>query len=494
MGIDTHITDFDDLCKANGTNDADGSLNEDGSNNTESSNNSSDSYGANTSGNTDSSYGTVISNNTEGSEHTHSADNTNSEHPVSVRHPQASLNTQAPTSSCDADEYELEGIESGGYAPSPSTDLPSQSGLGYDTHQELTFTYAKEAFATAGIPWSDNALHDMHIMDFQNAYTRTALLISDQNPYFITCVLFEDDSKNTIVDRQRFHGSILEQTNATMAFFNGHNEEGSWPIGALQEALINAVLHRDYRYSGPIIINLFANRIEIVSLGGLVHGLEINDLLNGISQPRNVFLSELFESLHLSQNLGTGIPRIMDFYENSIVSPQLRVGPSSIVMVMPKIVTDSQVWPGLDAHSHTPGSDDANGDTRETDEDTTSQYSAKRYAFPVTHPYTTDETGLAIQGSRIISIAPLQILDLARSPASSPSQPLEPIPGVQVEPLESIVLHLLGTRGLTASRKDIQTSLHISKNQAVYALKKLEEQGKVTRIGNSRASRYKLND
>ena len=54
-------------------------------------------------------------------------------------------------------------------------------------------------------------------------------------------------------------------------------------------------------------------------------GIEINDLLNGISQPRNPWLAELFTRLGFSENYGTGIRRIMEEYDEASDNPQIRV-------------------------------------------------------------------------------------------------------------------------------------------------------------------------
>lgn len=128
---------------------------------------------------------------------------------------------------------------------------------------------------------------------------------------------------------------MLRQLDQASALLNGINESGQYPAIALREALVNALEHRDYTYSGPTLINIFDSRLEIVSLGGLTDGLEINDLLNGVCQPRTPRLAELFADLGLCENCGTGIQRIMDAYAQSAVSPQLRVGPTSVAMVLP---------------------------------------------------------------------------------------------------------------------------------------------------------------
>lgn len=180
--------------------------------------------------------------------------------------------------------------------------------------------------------------------------------------------------------------------------------------------MVNALEHRDYTYSGPTLINIFDSRLEIVSLGGLTDGLEINDLLNGVCQPRTPRLAELFADLGLCENCGTGIQRIMDAYAQSAVSPQLRVGPTSVAMVLPIPVSAEA------ASSHRTDAD-ASAAPSTTDE---AQH-AKMYSFP-TIQRMTDNAADALAGARIIGCAPLQTLILAVDSANARTVTIRPVP------------------------------------------------------------------
>ena len=212
------------------------------------------------------------------------------------------------------------------------------------SNQHLTFSYAKQSFASANIPWDPD--HDALHLKERGMFTNTALIISDQCPFTIKCATFDGDVKAPISERIELSGSMIRQLNDAMTFLNGHNRRDDGrqcPPDALREALVNAVLHRDYAFPGPTLVNIFPSRVEIVSLGGLMDGIEINDLLNGISQPRNPWLAELFTRLGFSENYGTGIRRIMEEYDEASDNPQIRVGTSSVVMVLP---LPSQPSPG----------------------------------------------------------------------------------------------------------------------------------------------------
>lgn len=284
-----------------------------------------------------------------------------------------------------------------------------------------------------------------------------ALLLSDQCPFSTTCVRFADDSKDTIIGRSSFGGSLLRQISEAEAFLEADGTDAAWPPNAVREALTNAMIHRDYRYSGPTIVNLFRTRIEIISLGGLVPGLSSDDLLNGICQPRNPELADAFALLGWSQNCGVGIQRIMDAYADASDYPQLRVGPGSVAVVLP-----------ITSRLHLSTDDDAQTAAQPAPVST-----AKRYTFPAVSGETAGPTNTA--GPNIVwLVAPAPA---SASPAAS---------------LEAMTLRLLATAGLPLSRTEIETTLQLDKNRSTRVLRNLERQGKVVRQGRSRATRYRL--
>lgn len=102
-------------------------------------------------------------------------------------------------------------------------------------------------------------------------------------------------------------------------------------------ALLNAVVHRDYSYSGSILISVFGNRIEFVSLGGLPKGISYNDLLLGISEPRNIQLANIFYRLHLIEAYGTGVPKIMDHYLEYDKKPTIEISDNAFKIMLPNM-------------------------------------------------------------------------------------------------------------------------------------------------------------
>ena len=105
----------------------------------------------------------------------------------------------------------------------------------------------------------------------------------------------------------------------------------------------NALVHRDYSYSGSIIINVNDSCIEFISIGGLLPGLSADDIRNGISQPRNRKLAEIFHRLRLIESYGTGIRKIYALYKDCAVQPRIEVTTNTFKLVLPNMNASGSV-------------------------------------------------------------------------------------------------------------------------------------------------------
>ncbi len=143
------------------------------------------------------------------------------------------------------------------------------------SESNLTFTECRPLFEDAGIPLNDENLWDLGLHTDEGAYTNAALLLSDQCPFITRCIRFEDNTKNTIISKTTIRGSLLRQIREAETFLT---QDGALTHVVVREAMTNALIHRDYDHYGPTIINRFASRAEIISLGGLVTGLGNDDL------------------------------------------------------------------------------------------------------------------------------------------------------------------------------------------------------------------------
>lgn len=216
--------------------------------------------------------------------------------------------------------------------------------------QELTFKSAKEAFKRYNIEFSKTKYRTLGVtMQGDELYSNLALIISDQCTHTTKVAVFADEENTKFRDSKEFGGSIFKQLDSTYAYlalcnktvatFKGLEriEKVDYPEEALREALLNALVHRDYSFSGSIIINVNDKEMEFISIGGLLPGLSPDDIRSGISQPRNKNLADIFHRLHLIESYGTGIRKIYNLYANCSEQPRIEVTSNTFKMILPNM-------------------------------------------------------------------------------------------------------------------------------------------------------------
>ena len=214
--------------------------------------------------------------------------------------------------------------------------------------QDLTFDQAEVAFDRYNVEFTEDKYIALGLRNIHNdQYTNLALILSDQCQHTTKIAVFGDDANTTFKDAKEFGGSIFKQLddsyaylsfcNRTSATFRGLEriEKSDYPEEALREALLNALVHRDYSYSGSIIINVNDVCMEFISIGGLLPGLSADDIRSGISQPRNRNLAEIFHRLKLIESYGTGIRKIFNLYKDCAVQPCIEVTPNTFKLTLP---------------------------------------------------------------------------------------------------------------------------------------------------------------
>ena len=214
--------------------------------------------------------------------------------------------------------------------------------------QDLTFEEAKKIFKRYRVEFSEGKYIALGLRNLQDGqYTNLALLFSDQCPHTTKVAVFNDTANLTFKDSKEFGGSIFKQLNDAYSYLSLCNrtaavikgpeliEKSDYPEGALREALMNALIHRDYRFSGSIVINVFETAIEFISIGGLLPELALEDIKKGVSRCRNPKMAEVFHRLGLIEAYGTGIRRIFALYEENSVQPTIQVTPNTFKIILP---------------------------------------------------------------------------------------------------------------------------------------------------------------
>lgn len=216
--------------------------------------------------------------------------------------------------------------------------------------QNLTFESAKIEFFNRGVSFSEDNFVSLGFYDsYKKLYKNLALLLSDQCLHSIKAAVFADSANTVFTDRKEFTGSLFKQlrdvydylmlNNHTVSVIHGLDRTDSidYPPEAIREALLNAIIHRDYGYSGSIIININSEMMEFISLGGLPSGLTKTDIMSGISLPRNEKLASTFFRLKHIEAYGTGIRRIFELYRDSPKKPDIIVTENTFKIVLPNM-------------------------------------------------------------------------------------------------------------------------------------------------------------
>lgn len=203
-------------------------------------------------------------------------------------------------------------------------------------NQELTFNELHKIFKKSNIEIDDNKLKSLNIKNLNGEYTNLGLLLSDDCPYTIKCAIYNGTNKLEFKDRKEFSGSVIKQVNDVFQYLELFNktkgkivgleriDRKDYPEYAIREALLNAIIHRDYNFNGSILISIFDDHIEFTSLGGIVKGLSMKDLYLGVSESRNPNLANIFYRLKYVENFGTGIGRIIESYNDYDKKPMFQ--------------------------------------------------------------------------------------------------------------------------------------------------------------------------
>jgi len=124
-------------------------------------------------------------------------------------------------------------------------------------------------------------------------------------------------------DSQDIEGCLRDLHQGTMAFLSrslrrvqngkGFNTEGDLevPPQALEELVVNMLVHRDYFISAPWRVMLFDNRIELTSPGALPNNLTVENIRNGVSNFRNPMITSFATKELPYRGIGTGIQRAL---------------------------------------------------------------------------------------------------------------------------------------------------------------------------------------
>ena len=216
-------------------------------------------------------------------------------------------------------------------------------------NQELTFQDAEHFFAEEHIPLGQEQMRTLGLVSEDGVFTNLGLLLSDQCIHSAKLAVFQGSSKTVFKDRAEFSGSLFRQMEEMYAYIDRFNrtraefpglkrvDTRDYPTEAVREAMLNAIVHRDYSYSASTLISIFDDRIEFVTLGGLPKGIAMSDVMMGVSVPRNRRLANIFYRLHLIEAFGTGMLKIKECYAGCSCQPSVETSENAFKITLPNV-------------------------------------------------------------------------------------------------------------------------------------------------------------
>lgn len=252
-----------------------------------------------------------------------------------------------------------------GYSSVPATDtairhmIKETDGERFEAmrclEQNLTFEAVKEEFALRQVDFGMQQMRTLKMIDTDGLYSNLALLLSDQCVHTIKIAVFQGVDQTIFKDRREFTGSLLQQMNEVYAFIDFHNQTHAtiekllridvrdYPEVSVREALLNMLTHRDYSFSASSLISIFADRMEFVSIGGLMPGIDLEDVMLGISVCRNQNLANVFYRLQLIEAYGTGISKMMKAYDGMKKKPKIETTKNAFKITLPNINVNDEL-------------------------------------------------------------------------------------------------------------------------------------------------------
>lgn len=246
-----------------------------------------------------------------------------------------------------------------GYSSVPATDtairqmIKETDGDSFENmrsiNQALTFEATKKEFEKRNVVFGQPQMQTLKIVSADGIYTNLGLLLSEQCLHTIKAAVFEGINQNVFKDRREFSGSLMQQLNDVYDYIDFHNQTHAtfrklwridtrdYPEVAVREALLNTLVHRDYSFRASTLISIYDDRIEFVSIGGLLPGLELDDLMMGVSVCRNPHLANIFYRLQLIEAYGTGMKKIMGAYANALVQPKIKTTNNAFKIILPNV-------------------------------------------------------------------------------------------------------------------------------------------------------------
>ena len=197
--------------------------------------------------------------------------------------------------------------------------------------RNLEFEQLQIYYQSKGLKLNDKFSETLDLLTPHGELNYVAYLLADENGTSIKVAKYAGTNKVDLIENEEYgYCSLIKATKSVLNKFEIENKTFAKitskerieqklvnPI-ALREAVINAVVHNDYTSEVPPLFEIFSDRIQITSYGGLPIGLSKEDFFNCRSMSRNRELMRVFKDVGLVEQLGSGMSRILEAYDKSI--------------------------------------------------------------------------------------------------------------------------------------------------------------------------------
>ena len=198
------------------------------------------------------------------------------------------------------------------------------------SRQNLTFEQLQIYYQSKGLTLNDKFAENLDLLTEDGKYNYVAYLLADSNGTSIKIAKYAGTDKVDLIENEEYgYCSLIKATKSVLDRLDIENRTFAKitskerverrlvdPI-ALREAVINAIVHNDYSREVPPVFEIYSDRLEITSYGGLPTGLSQEDFFGCRSMSRNRELMRIFKDVGLVEQLGSGMSRILKAYDRS---------------------------------------------------------------------------------------------------------------------------------------------------------------------------------
>ena len=196
--------------------------------------------------------------------------------------------------------------------------------------KNLSFEQLMIYYQNKGLNLNEKFAENLDLLTEDGRYNYVAYLLADNNGTSIKVAKYAGTDKVDLIENEEYgYCSLIKAAKSVLNRLEIENrtltkitsKEGIEkklvdPI-ALREAVINAIVHNDYSREVPPVFEIFSDRIQITSYGGLPTGLSEEDFFDCRSMSRNRELMRIFKDIDLVEQLGSGMSRILKSYDKS---------------------------------------------------------------------------------------------------------------------------------------------------------------------------------